>query len=40
MAGRAMFKAYEQDQGKTKAAVVKALEKAGAKFNARGNFNG
>lgn len=40
MSGRAMFKAYEQDQGKAKAGVMKALEKAGAKFNARGNFNG
>jgi hypothetical protein len=36
MAGRAMFKAYEQDQGKAKAGVIKALEKAAAKFNARG----
>ena len=37
MAGRAMFKAYDQDQGKAKAGVIKALEKAAAKFNARGN---
>jgi len=37
MAGRAMFKAYEQDQGKAKAGVIKALETAAAKFNARGN---
>ena len=36
MAGRAMYKAYEQDQGKAKAGVIKALEKAAAKFNARG----
>jgi len=36
MAGRAMFKAYEQDQGKAKAGVIKALETAAAKFNARG----
>lgn len=33
MSGRAMFKAYEQDQGKAKAGVIKALEKAAAKFN-------
>ena len=33
MQGRAMFKAYDQDQGKAKAAVIKALEKAAAKFN-------
>jgi hypothetical protein len=37
MQGRAMFKAYDQDQGKAKAGVIKALEKAAAKFNARGN---
>ena len=37
MAGRAMFKAYEQDQGKAKAAVIKALEKAAAKFNGSAN---
>jgi hypothetical protein len=37
MAGRAMYKAYEQDQGKAKAGVIKALEKAAAKFNAKGN---
>lgn len=36
MAGRAMFKAYDQDQGKAKAGVIKALEKAAAKFNAKG----
>jgi hypothetical protein len=40
MSGRAMFKAYEQDQGKARAGVIKALEKAAAKFNARGNSNG
>jgi len=37
MSGRALFKAYEQDQGKAKAGVIKALEKAAAKFNAKGN---
>jgi len=36
MSGRAMFKAYDQDQGKAKAGVIKALEKAAAKFNAKG----
>jgi hypothetical protein len=35
MQGRAMFKAY--DQGKAKAAVIKALEKAAAKFNGSAN---
>jgi hypothetical protein len=33
MSGRALFKAYDQDQGKAKAGVIKALEKAAAKFN-------
>jgi hypothetical protein len=37
MQGRAMFKAYDQDQGKAKAAVIKALEKAAAKFNGSAN---
>jgi hypothetical protein len=37
MQGRAMFKAYDQDQGKAKVGVIQALEKAAAKFNARGN---
>ena len=37
MQGRAMFKAYDQDQGKAKAAIIKALEKAAAKFNGSGN---
>ena len=35
MAGRAMFKAYKEDEGKAKAGVIKALEKAAAKFNER-----
>jgi hypothetical protein len=38
MQGRAMFKAYNQDEGKARAGVIKALEKAAAKFNARGNI--
>jgi hypothetical protein len=38
MQGRAMFKAYNQDEGKAKTGVIKALEKAAAKFNARGNI--
>lgn len=37
MQGRAMFKAYSEDQGRAKAGVIKALETAAAKFNARGN---
>lgn len=36
MSGRALFKAYDQDQGKAKAGVIKALETAAAKFNAKG----
>jgi hypothetical protein len=31
-AGRAMFKAYQEDQGKAKAAIIKALENAAIKF--------
>jgi hypothetical protein len=37
MAGRAMFKAYKEDEGKAKVGVIKALEKAAAKFNGSGN---
>jgi hypothetical protein len=37
MQGRAMFKAYKEDEGKAKAGVIKALQKAAAKFNAKGN---
>jgi hypothetical protein len=36
MQGRAMFKAYKQDEGKAKVGVIRALEKAAAKFNAKG----
>jgi hypothetical protein len=36
MQGRAMFKAYSEDQGKAKVAIIKALEKAAVKFNAKG----
>lgn len=35
MTGRAMFKAYAQDQGKAKGAVLKAIFTSAAKFNAR-----
>jgi hypothetical protein len=35
MDGRAIFKAYKQDEGKAKVGVIKALEKAAAKFNAK-----
>jgi hypothetical protein len=34
MTGRAMFKAYAQDQGKAKGAVLKAIFTSAAKFNA------
>jgi hypothetical protein len=37
MSGRALFKAYNDDQGKAKAGVIKALEKAAAKFNGSAN---
>jgi len=40
MSGRALFKAYKEDEGKAKVGVIKALEKAAAKFNAKGNNNG
>jgi len=36
MQGRAMFRAYKEDEGKARAGVIKALEKAAAKFNAKG----
>jgi hypothetical protein len=35
MQGRAMFKAWEQDQGKAKGAVLQAIFNSSAKFNAR-----
>jgi hypothetical protein len=38
MQGRAMFKAYKEDEGKAKVGVIRALEKAAAKFNAKGNI--
>ena len=37
MSGRALFKAYKEDEGKAKAGVIKALEKAANKFNESGN---
>jgi len=37
MSGRALFKAYKEDEGKAKAGVIKALEKAAAQFNESGN---
>jgi hypothetical protein len=33
--GRAIFRAFDEDQGKATAGVIKAIEKAAAKFNAR-----
>lgn len=35
MSGRALFKAYKEDEGKAKVGVIRALEKAADKFNAR-----
>jgi hypothetical protein len=35
MQGRALYRAWEEDQGKTTAAVFKAIEKAAAMFQAR-----
>jgi hypothetical protein len=37
MQGRGLYKAYEQDQGKAKAGVIKALEKAAAILNRSAN---
>jgi hypothetical protein len=37
MSGRALFKAYKEDEGKAKVGVIKALEKAAAKFNGSAN---
>jgi hypothetical protein len=35
MSGRSMFKAYKEDEGRAKVGVIRALEKAAAKFNER-----
>jgi len=35
MRGRAIFRAWAEDGGKTNAAVIKAIEGAAAKFRAR-----
>jgi hypothetical protein len=35
MTGRAMYRAYEQDQGKAKAAVIKAIFNSASKLNMR-----
>ena len=35
MTGRAIFRAFEEDQGKATAGVIKAIEASAAKFNAR-----
>jgi hypothetical protein len=38
--GRGIFRAWNEDQGKTQGAVIKALEGAAAKFNAKtGRYN-
>ena len=39
MAGRAIFRAWSQDNGKTNAAVIKAIEQARDKFNAAVGYN-
>ena len=35
MTGRALYRAYAEDEGKARANVIKAIEKAAAKLNAR-----
>ena len=35
MKGRAIFRAWKEDQGKTQAAVIKAIEESKKKFEAR-----
>ena len=35
MTGRAIFRAFEEDQGKATAGVIKAIETSAAKFNAK-----
>jgi hypothetical protein len=40
MQGRGIFRAWNEDQGKTQGAVIKALEAAAAKFNSKtGRYN-
>ena len=40
MQGRGIFRAWNEDQGKTQGAVIKAIEGAAAKFNAKtGKYN-
>lgn len=40
MQGRGIFRAWNEDQGRTQGAVIKALEGAAAKFNAKtGRYN-
>lgn len=39
MAGRAIFRAWSEDNGKTNAAVIKAIESARDKFNAAVGYN-
>jgi hypothetical protein len=40
MEGRGIFRAWNEDQGRTQGAVIKALEGAAAKFNAKtGRYN-
>jgi hypothetical protein len=35
MQGRAIFRAWDEDQGKTQGAVIKAIESSATKFNNR-----
>ena len=37
MQGRSIFRAYKEDEGKAKVGVIRALEKAAAKFNGKAN---
>jgi hypothetical protein len=39
MKGRAIFRAWKEDGGKTNAAVLKAIEKARDKFNSAVGYN-
>jgi len=35
MTGRALFRAYQEDEGKARSNVIRAIERAAAKLNAR-----
>jgi hypothetical protein len=40
MEGRALFRAYEENNGKATAAVIKAIESTAAKLNSRATVKG